>query len=27
VTRARLMVRYQIGERVRGWSLGLGINF
>jgi hypothetical protein len=27
VTRARLMVRYQVGEHVRGWSLGLGINF
>jgi Autotransporter beta-domain len=27
VTRARLMVRYQVGEHVKGWSLGLGINF
>jgi hypothetical protein len=27
VTRARLMVRYQTGNNVTGWSLGLGINF
>ncbi len=27
VTRARLMARYQFGEHVRGWSLGLAVNF
>jgi hypothetical protein len=27
VTRARLMARYHFGEHVRGWSLGLAVNF
>jgi hypothetical protein len=27
VTRTRLMVRYQLGENVRGWSLGLAVSF
>jgi hypothetical protein len=27
VTRTRLMVRYQVGENVRGWSLGLAVSF
>lgn len=27
VTRTRLMARYQVGEHVRGWSLGLAVNF
>jgi hypothetical protein len=27
VTRTRLMARYQVGEHVRGWSLGLAVSF
>jgi hypothetical protein len=27
VTRARLMARYYVGEHVRGWALGLAVNF
>jgi Autotransporter beta-domain len=27
VTRTRLMVRYQVGENVKGWSLGLAVSF
>jgi hypothetical protein len=27
VTRTRLMARYQVGEHVRGWSVGLAVSF
>jgi hypothetical protein len=27
VTRTRLMARYKVGEHVRGWSIGLAVNF
>jgi hypothetical protein len=27
VTRTRLMARYQVGEHVRGWSIGLAVSF
>ena len=27
VTRARVMARYHLGENVKGWSIGLGVNF
>lgn len=27
VTRTRLMVRYQVGEHVRGWTVGLAVSF
>jgi hypothetical protein len=27
VTRTRLMARYQAGEHVRGWTVGLSVSF